>query len=362
METEFEDAILRRMSTLERRLHLIKPGAITDVDPLLGIRINWGAEDEKFKSPWINPSHHNGYICEHMPWKVGQNVLSIGMDPEHRTALIIPHAPNDQNPPDKDASNTEHTYRIRDPGAAGTQSGQAVSPPGQGAPGTPSGPAQIPPGQPAKDDDANDYRHARSYLKHTTSLGAKLTRSASRETKDTGHKINDQVATDGQSGKFNSHTIDPLQILVQFASGFISHLLDKVQFLVQVSNSLHSFFVHAQNGIQASANNGQHTTTWLNGIIHKSAVQISNEAPITNISQILKVSGLSQMLGGLSTGAFEIEPDADGVPGAATINGTIKVTGLGTYADDADAEAAGVPVNGVYISSLIGALIVRRPT
>lgn len=188
------------------------------------------------------------------------------------------------------------------------------------------------------------------------------------------HKVTHDGLVSSILSGLHLHTLDVNGIVSAVQSGLHSHSLNAGGIISSVQNGLHSFNLSGAAGLIASANNGAHTTSWLNGITHTSLTSIVHNAPLTDITAAMKVSGASQILGGLSTGALEVAPDVGGVPGAMIVNGPLTVNGATTFAgplqltspvftglvaaaDDAAAATAGVLVGGIYQAS--GVLRVR---
>lgn len=219
---EFEQ-ILQRIAALERRSSLaVRAGTITDLDVKKGVRISWGKETQKkgggqeqdLKSPWIKPSNHHGFVVEHMPWKKGQTVISIGMDAEHRTALVFPHSPSDANPQDGDASMTAHTYRIRKPSDDKTQQQPQQA---QQTPQNQSRQPQQPQQSQKAKDDKEDFTFKREYGGLAINVGEKLSFKISRDGKNIVAKAGGASLT-VEDGKI---TLDAKEVICKGENKFI---------------------------------------------------------------------------------------------------------------------------------------------
>jgi hypothetical protein len=153
--------LLREIADLRRRMAMVvRSGTVHESKPGR-VRLNWGIQningaDEPYLSPWIRISGHHGAITEHTPMPKGQTVVSISMDPNHLSAVVIPHSDSDLNPMDPDASMDKRTMRIRKP------------PEDEG---DTSGPD---PTYPKREDADDDYRAAHSYDGHETHVGGDI--------------------------------------------------------------------------------------------------------------------------------------------------------------------------------------------
>jgi phage gp45-like len=155
----------------------------------------------------------------------------------------------------------------------------------------------------------------------------------------------------------HSITLNKLKGIVQSVqNGLHSTTIDPTKGIIQsVQNALHSISLSPGSGIVHSVFNGAVSIALGKTSITQKASQISLDGQ-TNVQGTLGVSQLLSLLGGLSTGALEVQPDTGSGPGAMAIGGPISASGLGQYANDAAAQAASVPVGGWYINSSSGSL------
>lgn len=315
MSGEFE-AVLRRIASLERRASLEKrSGTVTEVDKEKGVRVDWGkgSNGKPLKSPWIKQSSHHGIVVEHKPFKVGQTVISHGMDPEHLTGLIFPHSESENNPADGDRSLDKHTYRIRKPAKNGKE-------------------------EKAKDDKA-DLTYARGYNNFDFALGEKLSRKASRDEDKKKFTITDAIGKDDTQ--------------------HVAEIDQETGHTHSVNKGKHKTTIHPSNGIEHSVDKGDHTikidgkgiTQKTKAAITKTAKTITDTAKKilhdgdTGVTGNLGVSKLLSSAGGLSVGGGGIGaamPSFDVSP-----SGAVRMV-LQHCADDIAASNAGVELGQIY--------------
>lgn len=372
--TEFEK-ILGRVAALERHAKLsVRSGIVIDVDLKKGVLIDWGKErgGDKFKSPWVKHSAHHGFVTEHKPYKVGQTVVSIGMDPEHQTALLFPHSPSTRNPQDKDAALDKHTYRIRDPKLKQQQSGQQQQANGAIAASGSGGSQQAQ--QPAK-DDPDDLQHTRSYKLFSSRMGKALSHIIDRAKKSIVSTANEDKEPHVHSVHSDDGILSAVSNLLHStkwipgAKGGITHAVDSakniISMLAGVGSTISSdsgkhkstWTQGSGGGIMHAADNGKHVLKLVAGAFLTSDVVTNITAPLTNVNSAVtnllgktNVSGLLAALGGAKFGAnsFTISPDG-------------KMSGalLEDHPNDAAAEAAGVAVGQFYRN---GSVLMARVT
>jgi hypothetical protein len=330
--SEFE-AIHRRIAALERRASLEKrSGTVTDVDATKGIRIDWGpgSDGKPLKSPWIKQSAHHGVIVENKPFKVGQTVISHGMDPEHLTALVFPHSESDNNPADGNRSLDHHTYRIR-------------KPPDPNAP----------PDEKAK-DDKDDLTYARSYNNFDFALGEKLSRKALRDLKKKKFTITDTIGKD-----------DTVHVAEIDQDKGHTHSVNKGK---------HQITIHPSKGIQHSASNGDHKITLDDsGITHETKKSITKSAKetITDTAKKILHNGDTKVLGNLgiskllsAVGGMNIGGGGIGAasPGFSVDPfGNVTLT-LKDFPDDVAAENGGVELGQLYRTDNVVKVLTRLPS
>ncbi len=160
-------------------------------------------------------------------------------------------------------------------------------------------------------------------------------------------------------GGLHKHSLNPTTgILSSVENALHTHSLSKLTGIISsVQNALHTSKIDPTSGILHSVFGGAHTINLGSaGINLTSALQVQTNAPLTIIDKLLKVDGLTSLLGGLGTGAVTIAPDADG--GFANVSMGLGVQGglttdtlsplLQNFANDAAAIAGGVQGGQLY--------------
>lgn len=285
------DAILRRLADLERHAALqIRSGVVTDRDVEKGYRVQWN--DTGFKSPWIKQSSHHGIVVEHIPFRVGQTVVSKGMDPEGLTAIFHPHSESENNPADGDKSLTAHTYRIRKE----PEDGEAAK------------------------DDKDDVRFSRDYNKFHINVGEKLSRKTSRETKSI-------VDTVGKEADSSSH---------------FSKIDQDSGITKSVSGGKHKITIHPAAGINHSAENGDHTIKLDSSGITESTKKVHSRSAnqqITDTSPQINHNGSTNVSGTLNVS--QLLTAAGGLLADGSLSSTGGMSSAGDMSSGGNVKAAG---------------------